>query len=397
MTRRHCQRGRIRAAGVVAGFCAAVLVASCGAVEKAMSDDEASVREGVVVVLAPAGTVDGEGVREAVERAISETTSDIGGWTVEVRLVDDDVDDLGELADEIVDDDVIAVIGGLSTETIRAVQPTFSAESLLFVSPADTVPEHTRGADAGNPLRPYANYYRTSMSAEQPLQALARYAVDALEVSTVATVDAGGAGAEVSAFAAAVVEAGGEVVPIKGAATPADVAPMLSTATDAEAGAVFVAGRADVAAATADEVAGRGVDMELLGGSVVNAEDFLAEAGSSAEGAWTAVAGELVSSADQVAGAASEQMADVGVTSPGRYGAEAYDAGLAVGTVLTGCLPSASSATSARQGCTGEMAQISVTGVTGDVAFDAFGDRAGASPAVMVVRGGTWTPVEPSQ
>lgn len=357
-----------------------------------MSSDEQTVRAAVVIVLAPLDSGDGKGVGEAVERAVSETAAGIEGWNVETRLVDDDVEDVGELAREIVNDDVVAVIGGLSTDTIRAVQPVFDAASLLFVSPADTVPEHTRGADPGNVLRPYASYYRTSVSSEQPMQALGRHAIGALDIGRVATIDAGGGAADIGPFAEAVTEGGGEVVDVGGekpgdALTPADAGSMISTATDADAEAVFVAGRSGIAAAVADAAAT--ANLTLLGGSALTTEDFLAEAGSSADGAFTAVAGELMPDDGPGLGASAEQMAEVGVTSPGRHGAEAYDAGLAVGTVLTRCLPPASSAISAREGCTGEMAQVSVTGVTGEVAFDAFGDRAGTSPMIMVVRSGT--------
>ncbi|NDL55483.1 ABC transporter substrate-binding protein [Phytoactinopolyspora mesophila] len=455
-----------RTLGAGLALSAAAALTSCSLFERVVADDEAGPREATVVVLAPDGTASGKSVLAAVELAIDKSAGDIGGWTIDVDFVDDAGHDDGpaELAREMVGDDVIAVIGGLSTDVVRAVQPVLSSGSVLFVSPADTVPEHTRGADPGNPLRPYSNYYRTSAIGEDPMQALARYAVGSLEASRVAVIDAGESD-EAAVFAEAVDDAGGDLVRIAGhddeespdledeaddeggedtntdsgagdgdenageadensddgdeneagdengddgdengddgeagdgesSRTP-DAAAMVASARAENAEAVFVAGSADLAAAVADELARTGGDIELLGGSVMLSDDFLAEAGSAAEGAWTATHGELGTEANAVAEQAESDLSGAGldVTDPNVAGA--YDAGMAVGTVLTACLPPASSATAARRGCIGELAEVAVAGATAEVAFDEYGDRAGSIPVFMVVRGGQWTTLEP--
>jgi ABC-type branched-subunit amino acid transport system substrate-binding protein len=444
------QSGRQRRTLSVALAIGAVAVlTSCSVFERVVADDDAGPREATVVVLAPGGTSSGKDVLDAVELAVGQAVADIGGWTIDVEFVDDAGHDDGpaEAAREMVDDDVIAVIGGLSTDVVRAVQPVLSSGSVLFVSPTDTVPEHTRGADPGNPLRPYSNYYRTSVAGEDPMHALARYAVGSLEAGRVAMIDAGDPD-EAAVFAEGVDDADGDLIRIDdepttdtddesdeddgetseensggedsgegdtedsgegdteneadngddGAASEQssqpDVGAMIAAARAENADAVFVTGRAGAAAAVADEIARTGGDLELLGGSVMLSDDFLAEAGSAADGAWTATEGELSSGEGRASESAATALADVDLDIADPLVASAYDAGLAVGTVLAGCLPPANSASAARRGCIGELAEVSVPGATAEVAFDEFGDRAGANPVLMVVRGGTWTALE---
>ncbi|WP_166351255.1 ABC transporter substrate-binding protein [Phytoactinopolyspora limicola] len=425
---------RVSRASMLAGvLCSVLVLTSCSLFERVVADEEAGSREAAVVVLAPGGTASGDAVMDAVELAIGETASDVPGWTIDVRFVADDSHDDGpaELVREVAEDDVIAVIGGMSTEVVRAAQPVLSASSVLFVSPADTVPEHTRGADPGAPLRPYPNYFRTVVTGEHPLRMLARHAVGSLEADRIAVIDAGDHD-ESAAFAEAVDRAGGEVVQIADDAADDEAvddeavddeavddeavddeavddeavddeavddetvtsAALVQAVRDADAGAVFVTGSSALAAALADELARTGGGVELLGGAALMNDDFLAEAGSSAEGAWTAVAGELAGSDDDnTRSRLAESGLDVGVPQV----AAAYDAGLAVGTVLTGCLPPASSAAAARRGCIGEMAEVTVGGGTAELAFDEYGDRVGANPVLLKVNGNVWSPlaVEP--
>ncbi|TDE00197.1 ABC transporter substrate-binding protein [Jiangella asiatica] len=383
-------RGVRRGAGWAALTVSATLLASCGMVS-ALGDDDAGEQSATVAVLVPASgwqEADGAGVLAAVEAAIGATADDIGGWTVEVAAVDENGAELGDEVGELVDGDLIAVIGGLSTEAVRAVQPVLDDESVLFVSPADVDPVHTRGANPSAPLRPYRSYFRTAVGDESPAAALGRYAVTGLAASAVAVVD-GGDAREAAAFADAVGAAGGEVV---ARGTVADVAAVVTAAEEDGARAVFVSGTSNAATETAEEVRRTGLDATLLGAAAFEADD--SDSGDDGvpegvrDGAVTATTAEL----DPTRGASLPSNADTG-TDAGAYGAAAYDAATAVGTVLDRCLPPASSASAARRGCVGEMVQLDFAGVTGEVAFDAFGDRDGGTVAFSVLRDGRWRPV----
>jgi ABC-type branched-subunit amino acid transport system substrate-binding protein len=410
-------------------------LASCGVLDQLGGGDGPIQLDAKVAVLVPEGTASGEGVVAAVEAAIAERTAEIPNWTVVVEVVDDvaEDDELADVARQIVSDNVVAVIGGLSTDVVRAVQPVFDSAKLLFLSPADAVPEHVRGADPANPLRPYTTYFRTTVESDTPVRELARHAAGTLGLTDVAVIDAGDPG-EADQFAATFRELGGDALRVDerdraegdvsgdensgdddgvgadgpdndagegadagegdvGASPDDDVVEMLAQARDEGAEAVFVSGRAHVAARVADEIANQGLDMRLLGGSVLAADDFLAEAGSSAEGALSVVAGDLAE-ADGEPPSELAELYETANSAPGAYGTAAFDAGYAVGDVLTRCLPPADSARSARLGCVGELAEVSFAGLTGEVAFDEFGDRMGSAPVIVTVRGGVWTPVD---
>jgi branched-chain amino acid transport system substrate-binding protein len=372
-----------RGAGWAALTTVAALLSSCGMVG-ALGDDDAGAQTATVGVLVPASgwqQADGEAVLAAVRAAIAETAGDIGGWTVEVVAVDEG--EKGETAadavTELVDGDAVAVIGGLTTPGVRAAQPILDDEDALFVSPADVVPDHTRGADPSTPLRPYRSYFRTAVGDEATAAALARYTVGGLGADAVAVVD-GGDPAEARAFTQAVDDAGGAVV-----ASGGNAATVVAQAKTEGATAVFVAGDPDAAATVDRRVREAGIDATVLGATAFGGE--FADAGR--DGAVRAEPAEL----DATAGVRSGRLAEDIGAELGTFGAAAYDAGTAVGTVLARCLPPASSASSARRGCLGEMSQLDFAGATGEVAFDEYGDRAGGSVRFSVLRDGQWEDV----
>ena len=352
-----------------------------------------------IVVLVPADgnqVAAGQGVRAAVELAVSEAALAIPGWSVEVVAVDEPRDDAeaARVAEELADDDeVVAVVGGLAAAALRAVQPAFDRASIVFVSPADVAPEHTRGADPAAPLRPYDTYFRTAVPGGDPVAAAAEYAVRGLNAARVAVID-GGAGDEAVRFGTEVARIGGEVV-ASAVAGPdrAGTDAAIAGAVERGAGAVYVAGDAALAAEAAKKLAGTGLDARLLGGADLRSEDFLAAAGTAADGAVAVVAGTVEPSAGSGVDDLTARLAAQSGPPPGPYGAAAYDAGMALAQVLSRCLPPEDTAARARAGCVGEMEQVSFPGLTGQVDFDRFGERTGGHPVAFEVRDGGWVEI----
>ncbi len=131
-----------------------VVLAGCGTVGDMLgSDAEGGLHTAKIVVLVPAEGKQadaGAAVLAAVRLAVSDAGLTIPGWTVEVAGVDGGADagTAAEVAAELAsDEDMAAVVGGLSAQVVRAVQPVLAGASILFVSPADVAREHTRGAD----------------------------------------------------------------------------------------------------------------------------------------------------------------------------------------------------------------------------------------------------------
>jgi ABC-type branched-subunit amino acid transport system substrate-binding protein len=374
---------RAGAAVIVGGL----MLASCG-MTGALGDDDAGEQTATIAVVIPVGSRedDGAGVLPAVELAINRTVKDLGRWTVEVVPVTegDHPQETAAALEPLIDDDLVAVVGGLSTATVRAIQPVLDEASVILVSPADVDPIHTRGANPDTPIRPYQSYFRTAVSATSATGLLAQYAVTDLDVHSVAVIDGGNADVG-HQFARALNRDGGRVAVNTSIAN--GVANAVRSARQANADAVFVTGPPRVGIAVAKEMRRAAFDGRLLGTSALGGE-FADDSGQAGDGAVRAIPPELEPTAERTPQSLS---ADMGGVRLGTYGAASYDAATAIGIALTRCLPPASSARTARAGCTGELTQVDFAGVTGHVAFDDFGDRVGGRGDVETLRDGQWT------
>ncbi|HEX6327778.1 MAG TPA: ABC transporter substrate-binding protein [Jiangellaceae bacterium] len=377
----------MRLGGVTAAVACVVALPSCGGLGDLIGagDQAGEPRVATVVVLVPDSgeyAADGAGVAAAVQTALADAAP--SGWEVEVERVADGAarSAAGEVAAEIADDDdVIAVIGGLSAEVVRAVQPILDRNGIPFISPADASPEHTRGPDPSAPLRPYETYFRTAVVGEEPEGLAARYAADGLGVDAMVVVQH-----ERVAEARRVAERARSLGVQVAAAEPGDIASGLSIARESDAGAVYVAGTAEFAAAVTTEVVRSGLDAWVIGGADLHDDDFLNAAGATASRSVAIVPSTLDTTINR---------AVPGLADAGRFGAAAYDAGSAVAAALDQCLPPVREgrAGAARTGCVAEFGAVSLKGVTGELTFDRFGDRPGAWPSAYVVVDGEWQEV----
>lgn len=389
-------RSALRLRWLAAAAVPAVL-AGCGTVGDLVGTEaDVGPRMAKIVVLVPAEGKQadaGAGVLGAVRLAVADSELSIPDWSVEVVEMDDtgDPERAAEVADEIADDEqVAAVVGGLSAQVVRAVQPVLAQASVPFVSPADVAPEHTRGSDPASPLRPYASYFRTALPGGDVVVVAADYAVVGLGASRVAVVD-GGTGEEADRFRAEVERRGAEIVAFGAAERDgAGIDAVMTAAVSHRAGVVYVTGEAEVAALVARRLAGTGLQATLVGGVNLRSEGFMAAAGTAADGAVAVVGPRVASGRGQAAGDLMARLVEQGVDPPGPFAAAAYDAGTAVAQALSRCLPTEGTAAQSRAGCVDEMDEVSFRGVTGEVAFDRYGDRTGAVPAVFEVREGSW-------
>jgi len=396
------RRRWVRAAALVVGI--GVLTAGCSTIEDVLSGDDVSVREAQVVLLIP--ETDGAapaGVQASVDLA-QQQWDDIPGWNVEVVLASDiaadtaaepdddtgdDTDDgdpasqaerTRETATEIAEGDAVAVIGGLNDEVIRSSAPVFDEESVIFVSPADTVPAHVRGTDPANPMRPFDTYFRTP--ATTGIGGVAgRYLADEQRAQHVVIADDGGD--EIEELRDALEDRGVQVT-----VAPADGEQARTDLVEdeaAQADAIWLAGRPQTAGRLASALAEADQQVPVIGGTELRTEQVIEAAG---KGAALLVSVERAQDAADIDLAA--ELSEAGSSPPGVYGAGAYDAALAVGDALSRCLPPASTPEDARQGCVAEMGQVNLTGAGGHVAFDDFGRRMANEVSVATVTDGAW-------
>jgi branched-chain amino acid transport system substrate-binding protein len=405
---------------------------------------------GVVVPLDGPQAAAGVGVRDAVRLAVEEAGGGVGDWSIDLVVLDDrgQPEPAIEAASELRDDPAVAAaVGGLSAPVVRAVQPVLDARQVLFLSPADTEPAHTRGADPETPVRPYPTYFSVATASTSEAETAAAYLERSLgEGSRVAVLDggrpedakrradvakqAGARGLDVVTVplyaessqatepSEAVVEppaapeptgpgepsgspapsespvpSGSSRSPTPSASPTPTGGPeaALAAARMADVDAVYVAADTDTAVAVVRARASDGWSVPLVGPGDLRTDGFAETAGRAAEG-FVVTTLAMGTTADE-GGDLAARAAARGLADPGPFGAAAYDAATAVLQALSRCLPTAESVEDARDGCVAEMSQVSFSGLTGPVAFTDFGERTAGTPPLWELRDGTWVPL----
>jgi branched-chain amino acid transport system substrate-binding protein len=101
----------------------------------------------------------GKGIQHSVELAVKQANDSnaIPGWKLEVLPLDDEAKaDVGKNAatKAASDDAVIGVVGTLNSSVAQQTQPILNTAKIAQVSPANTNPTLTKGADAAAPEAP---------------------------------------------------------------------------------------------------------------------------------------------------------------------------------------------------------------------------------------------------
>lgn len=354
------------------------------------ADEPLSASIAVVVPGGQSAAGNNSAVADAVQSALNEL--DIAGWMVEVTVIDSDAV-TSELPLEALPEDVVAVVGGVTNNDVLKLAPSLAEREILFVTPLDDDVAHTRGPDPATPVRPFSTYYSMSSGDDDPLHLLANYAINGRDLTSFGVVDAGDLASRTS-FALNVRQADGKV-PVSASIDPGrpeTAATVVAQLEEEKVDALFVSGEKEAAAAFVHDVRDAGLEPQVLvapalAGGYLKAFDKADRQGDVAGASNEAISATAATTTVEGTGEV------LGLEVPGPYGAAAYDAGTAIRTVLTRCLPSADSALDARDGCAGEMREVAFEGVTGDVAFNDYGERSGALPEVVVARDGDWQPV----
>lgn len=360
----------MRTGGIAITLVGVLAVTACSA---ATASDEP--RTATVAVAVPGGArASGENadVIKAVEAAFDSVAQDSDDeWQIDIKPVDD------RKAPE--DEDLVAVIGGVSDASVLKLAPALNTSSVLFVSPADGNRVHTRGADPMKAVRPYDSFFTVAHEGDDPLDVLADFGVHGRGIDSFATVTAGGEDAPQAVTDFTLAAEGMDAdVPVADKELSADKLQK----SDKDVEGVFVTGDAEDAADVAGSA--RGMDLATLLDPQVDMKKFLEAGGQSVDGVATVTPPTLTS--ESVARPdALPDTSDLGVA--------AYDAGIAVATALGNCLPPSDSAVDARKGCLGEMREVAFAGATGEISFNEFGERVGAFADIIVARDEKWKPV----
>jgi branched-chain amino acid transport system substrate-binding protein len=376
------------------------------------NDDAEDTRTVRIAVLAPldAGlTQFGRGIRNSVQLAVDQATaaSLLPGWKLEVIAVDDSSDpQVGKsnLAPLLNDSRLIGVIGTYNSGVAAAVVPDLAALGIAIISPGNTNPALTLGADRDRPVRPYDNYFRMVAHDGQQGGFLAQVAISR-GISSVAIVsdekpvsqglandfrDAfAGAGGTVLSF---------EVVP----EDDTDYAPYAQRAGATGPQLLFFGGEYDHAALLKQAAVAAGLAVPLMGGDGIQADEYITAAGPSSEGDLASSVGGPVDREPGGAAFLATYQAAGFEEPPSNFGAYAYDAANILVSAAQKALagrqrvdPSVRADIITRVQAINNAALTNPSGtVTGMIGFDAFGDTINPVLTIYRVEDGHWRPLQ---
>jgi branched-chain amino acid transport system substrate-binding protein len=358
---------------------------------------------GVIAPLSGDLSALGLGIQHSVELAVKQANDSnaIPGWKLEVEAKDDEAKpDTGKNAATALagDADVIGVVGTLNTSVSQQVQPVLAQKKIVQVSPANTGPGLTQGANwRTDPKRPYPTYFRTCTTDAVQGPFAARYLYETAKITKVATIHdkkAYGQGL-VGTFTDEFKKLGGQVVAAQ-TINPDDsnYQAVISSIKPSGPQAIYYGGEYPQAGPLSQQMKAAGLNVPLMGGDGIYDPKFITLGGKTSEGDLATSVGAPV---DQLE-SAKKFVADynaAGYKDPyAAYGGYSYDAANAIISALKTSLKDAKDVESARQATVDALGKVSFDGVTGKVAFDEYGDTTSKVLTVYKVAGGKWATVE---
>jgi branched-chain amino acid transport system substrate-binding protein len=380
---------------------ASLAMSACGSRAQQTPGGEAGAAKvakiGVIAPLSGDLSALGTGIKNSVDLAIKQANEKktIPGWTLELDAQDDQAaPDVGKNAATKLagDDEVVAVVGTLNSSVSQSVQPVLSGAQITQVSPANTNPTLTKGADLANPKRPYPGYFRTCTTDDVQGPFAAKYLLEEgkKKVATIHDKKAYGQGL-VTAFTTAFKNGGGEIVDAE-TINPddKDFSAVISKTKSTNPEAVYYGGEYPQAGPLSQQAKSAGLNVPLMGGDGIYDPAFIELGGKTSEGDLATSVGAPVESLPTAKQFVTDYKAAGYKEPPAAYGAYSFDATNAIINALKTSLASASDAKSARAATIDAMGKVSFDGATGKVAFDEFGDSTTKVLTVYKVEGGKW-------
>ncbi|WP_233712252.1 branched-chain amino acid ABC transporter substrate-binding protein [Kribbella turkmenica] len=358
---------------------------------------------GVIAPLSGDLSALGLGIQHSVELAVKQANDSnaIPGWKLEVDAKDDEAKpDTGKNAATALasDPDVIGVVGTLNTSTSQQVQPVLAQKNIVQVSPANTGPGLTQGANwQTDPKRPYPTYFRTCTTDAVQGPFAARYLYETAKITKVATIHdkkAYGQGL-VGTFTEEFKKLGGQVVSAQ-TINPDDsnYQAVISAIKPSAPQAVYYGGEYPQAGPLSQQMKAAGLAVPLMGGDGIYDPKFITLAGKTADNDLATSVGAPVDSLESAKKFVEDYNA-AGFKDPyAAYGGYSYDAANAIINALKESLKDAADVESARPKTVEALGKVSFDGVTGKVAFDQYGDTTSKVLTVYKVAGGKWATVQ---
>ncbi|HMQ37004.1 MAG TPA: branched-chain amino acid ABC transporter substrate-binding protein [Micropruina sp.] len=389
--------------GAAALLSASLLFTACGSrTEPGTGSTDGATKTAKIGVIAPLTgdlSVMGLGIKNSVDLAIKQANDSnaIPGWKLELAAEDDQATaDVGANAATklAADDQVIGVVGTLNSGVAQPVQPILNDAKIVMVSPANTSPNLTQGADLTKPSRTYAGYFRvcTTDAIQGPFAAQYLFESGIKKLAVVHDKKPYGQGLA-GAVAKKFTELGGDVVASETVnKDDKDFSTVIDLVKAKSPQAVYFGTEFQLAGPMSKQMKDKGLNVPLMGGDGIYDAKFISLAGAKSDGDLATSVGAPIESLASGKSYVDAYKAAGYSDGYSAYGAYAYDAANAIIAALKTSLASATDAKSARQATIDAIASVSFDGATGKVGFDQYGDAITKTLTVYVVEGGKWVP-----
>jgi branched-chain amino acid transport system substrate-binding protein len=385
---------------------ASLALSACGSRGGTTSSTSSGNKTAVIGIMAPlSGSLSalGLGIQHSVELAVKQANASnaIPGWTLKTEAKDDQaLPDVGKNAATAFasEPNVAGVVGNLNSSVSQSTQPVLATAKIVQVSPANTNPSLTQGANfATAPVRTYATYFRTCTTDAVQGPFAARYLFQTAHITKVATINdkkVYGQGL-VAAFTKEFKALGGIITDAE-TVNPdeSNFQAVISKVKPTSPNAVYYGGEYPIAGPLSQQMKAAGLNVPLMGGDGIYDPKYIALAGTTANGDLATSVGAPT---DSLA-AGKKFLADyaaAGYKDPAAaYGAYSFDAANAIINALRVSLKGAADVASVRQATIDAVGKVNFAGVTGPVAFDKFGDSISRVLTVYKVESLKWVPVE---
>ncbi|MEV6739848.1 branched-chain amino acid ABC transporter substrate-binding protein [Streptomyces sp. NPDC051104] len=300
----------------------------------------------------------------------------------------------------VADSNVLGVVGPLNSSVAESMQKVFDDAKLVEVSPANTGPALTQGADwQTKKVRPYKSYFRTATTDAIQGPFAAQYVYNDAKKKKVFVIDdkktygAGLAGTFTEEFK----KLGGTVVGTEHInPDTTDFSAVATKVKNSGADVVYYGGEYPQAGPLSKQIKAAGAKIPLVGGDGINDATYGKLAGPESTGDLATSVGAPVESLPSAKQFVSDYKAAGYKDAYSAYGGYSYDSAWAIIEAVKkvvedngGKLPS-----DARAKVTAAMQNVSFDGVTGKVSFDEFGDATNKQLTVYAVKNGAFTAVK---
>ncbi|HWL36105.1 MAG TPA: branched-chain amino acid ABC transporter substrate-binding protein [Frankiaceae bacterium] len=379
-----------------------LVLAACG--EKSEDDPGGSgggthtAKIGVIAPLSGDLSALGLGIKNGVDLAIRQANegNKIDGWKLELAAEDDQATaNVGATAAAKLSSDeaVVGVVGTLNSSVAEQVAPVLQQAKIVQVSPANTGVALTGRDNLAAQKRKYANYYRVATTDDIQGPFAAQYLLGT-GIKTVAIVhDKKTYGQGLQAAFAAEFKKGGGTVTATETINPGDklFSGVVTKILNSKPGAVYYGGEFPEAAPLSKQLHDAGFKGPLMGGDGIYDQKFIDNGG---------VEGDLATSVGAPTDTLASAKAFVDAYTAagfkeayGAYGAYAYDAANVIIEALKKSLAGKDKVDEGvRQATIDAVGGVKISGVTGEVAFDEFGDTTTKVLTVYAVTSKKWAP-----